>query len=289
MRTLLIAAAVAAAVTPCSAALDAAALTKVLGRPVVENKGEFKVSVPRADLEVTLDGFRLTPPMGLTAWMAFAPHGDEAMLMGDLVLLETELPRVQKAAVEAGLSVSGVHNHFLRETPKMIFMHVGAVGKPDELARAARKTLDSFAPPASAKSAPVASALDDAALDAILGHAGAAVDGAHRIVVGRPDIEIRHGGAGVDAFMGLNTWMAFQGSPEKAAVAGDFAMLDAEVPGVVRALVSRGIVVTAVHNHMIGETPRTTFLHFWGVGPAAGLAKALRAALDETGTGRKKP
>ena len=204
-------------------------------------------------------------------------------------MTETEVPRVQNAAIAGGLSITAVHNHFLRDTPKIIFMHVGGMGKPAELMSAARKVLDAFAPGAGAKGPIVNSTLDGAAVDAIVGHPGVTADGVHKIVIGRPDVSVAHGGTSLDAFMGLNTWMAFQGTPEKAAVAGDFAMLDGEVAGVIRVLVTHGIQVAAVHNHMIGETPRITFLHFWGVAPAAELAKALRAALDQTGTDKKAP
>lgn len=123
-----------------------------------------------------MDGFRIVPAMGLTAWLAFAPHGERTMLMGDLVLTETELPRVPKAAVESGLSVSAIHNHFLRDRPKVMFMHVGGVG-----------------------------------------HAGGDDAGVHKFVIGRPALTVRHGAATLDAFMGLNTWMAFQGTPERGA------------------------------------------------------------------------
>ncbi|MBI3565390.1 MAG: DUF1259 domain-containing protein [Elusimicrobia bacterium] len=287
MRTLLIAVLLAAAV-PSRAALDGAALSRALGRPVAGQNGEFKVSVPRTDLSVSVDGFRIVPAMGLTAWLAFAPHGEAAMLMGDLVLTEGELPRVQKAAVAAGLSVSAIHNHFLRDEPKVMFMHVGGVGRAEDLAASARKVLDAFAPKPAAPAA-ARSSLDGAALDALVGHKGADDSGVHKIVIGRPDVVVRHGAAALDAFMGLNTWMAFQGTPERAAVAGDFAMLAPEVDGVIAALVAGGVQVAAVHNHMTVEEPRVVFLHFWGVGPAADLAKTLRAALDKTASDAEKP
>lgn len=271
-----------------AAALDAASLSKALGRPVVEHDGEFKATVPRSDLETTVDGFRISPAMGLTAWLAFAPHGDQAMLMGDLVLSEDQVARVQKAAVEAGLSISALHNHFLRDTPKAMFMHVGGVGPADALAASARKVLDAFAPKSSGP-VEVKSSLDGAALDAAIGHKGTDDAGVHKIVIGRADETVRHGGAALDAFMGLNTWMAFQGTPERAAVAGDFAMRPSEVDAVIAALVRGGIEVAAVHNHMTTEEPRTIFLHFWGIGRAADLAKTLRAGLDATATDPKKP
>lgn len=210
------------------------------------------------------------------------------MLMGDLVLTEREVARVQKAALDAGLSISALHNHFLRDEPKIMFMHVGGVGRDADLATAARKVLDAFAPKPG-KPAAVTSALDGAALDGVLGHKGGDDAGVHKVVIGRPDLDARHGGAPVDAFMGLNTWAAFQGTMPRAAVAGDFAMAGPEVDGVIKALVGGGLEVAAVHNHMIGEEPRVVFLHFWGVGPAADLAKTLRAALDATATDKKAP
>lgn len=275
------------------ASVDLVQMESLLGMRGTIQEGEFKISIPQRELKVAVDGFAIVPPMGLTSWVAFTPHGRGVMAMGDLVLLEDEVGPVQKAAVEMGLSVTAIHNHFLRDKPKVMFMHIGGMGKPEELGLAVRRTLDKASEVRSAKGLPpgptgVESALDPQEIETIIGHKGQTVNGVFKIVIGRPDVALKDMGAPVSAFVGFNTWMAFQGTVAKAAVSGDFAMLEAEVDGVIRELVSHRIEVTAVHNHMVTERPRIFFLHFWGVDRPANLARGLRAALDRTGK-REKP
>lgn len=215
------------------------------------------------------------------------------MAMADLVLLENEIGHVQRAAVEAGLSVTAIHNHFLRDKPKVMFMHIGGMGKLEELVKAVRRTLDKAAEIRFSIGLPqgsvgVESTFDPQEIESIIGQRGQMANGVLKIVIGRPDVALKDMGAPVSAFLGFNTWMAFQGTTEKAAVSGDFAMLEKEVAGVIRELVSHGIEVTAVHNHMVTEKPKIFFLHFWGVDTPANLARGLRAALDKTGK-REKP
>lgn len=277
-----------------AAGLDADKIESLLREKGAAAQGEFKVAVPQQELRVRLDGFVLTPPMGLTSWVVFAPHGDRAMAMGDFVLLEDELGPAQRIAVQSGLSVTAIHNHFLRETPKLMYMHIAGMGDQEKIADAVRRILDKVREMRAEKkmqNAPskVESSLDEKEIEAVIGHAGKTADGVTKIVIGRPDVEVRDAGSPVGSFMGVNTWMAFQGTKEKAAVSGDFAMLAVEVEGVIAALVKNGIEVTAVHNHMIAEDPRVFFLHFWGVGPQAALAKGLKEALDQTGRARPGP
>lgn len=274
--------------TRASAALDAKLLEKIVGVVPSEKAGELKVSIPQKDLDVWVDGFHIIPPMGLTSWVAFTQHAESAMAMGDLVLLEDEIAPVQRAALKEGLTVTALHNHFLRDKPKVMFMHVGGMGMLYRLATSVRAVLDEVKRLRAEKgltsvTGPVESALDTKALEGLIGHPGKLQDGVFKITLGRPDVVLKDMGAPVSSFLGFNTWMAFQGSGEKAAVAGDFAMLESEVAGVIRALVEHGLEVAAVHNHMVSEKPRIFFLHFWGVAPAADLAKGLRAALDRTG------
>lgn len=273
---------------PASAALDAKRIESIVGLAPYEKAGELKVSIPQQDLDVSVDGFRITPPMGLTSWVAFTPHGKHAMAMGDLVLLEDEIGPVQRVALKAGLTVTALHNHFLRDKPKVMFMHVGGMGELDKVAAGVRAALDEVRrlraekkPAAAAE--PVRGELDPKELEGIIGHPGELKDGVYKVVIGRPDVKLKDMGAPVSTFLGFNTWMAFQGTKERAAAAGDFAMLEDEVDGVVRALAEHGIEVAAIHNHMTTEKPRIFFLHFWGVAPAADLARGLRAALDRTG------
>ncbi len=272
---------------PTSAALDASRMEALIGVKPSEKAGELKVSLPQTDLSVNVDGFPITPPMGLTSWVAFTSHGGHVMAMGDLVLLEDEVGPVQRAALKAGLTVTALHNHFLRDKPKVMFMHVGGSGEIEEVGAAVRATLDEARRVRSKKrlkaSQRVArSSFDPSEIEGMLGHKGELKDGVFRVVIGRPDVSLNDMGAPVSAFLGFNTWMAFQGSKGRAAVSGDFAMLENEVDGVVRALAGHGIEVTAIHNHMTTEKPRIFFLHFWGAAPVADLARGLRAALDQT-------
>jgi len=273
--------------------LDAAQIEALTGVKPATSGNELKVSVPQTDLAVVVDGFRITPPMGLTTWAAFTPTHDGAMVMGDVVAQEGEVGAVERAALGAGLAVTAVHNHFLRDTPKVMFLHIHGEGPVEALAKGVRAVLDAVrqarSGAAPAPAAPLEAHFDPAAVGAILGAEGKLDAGVYRVVIGRPDVVLSEGHAAVSTFLGFNTWMAFQGSAERAAVSGDFAMLEGEVPHVIRALVENSIEVAAVHNHMTGETPRVFFLHFWGVGPVDKLARALRLALDQTGARPTKP
>lgn len=250
----------------------------------------FKITVPQHDLDVTVDGFRIVPPMGMGSWAAFAPTGtsDEMVVVGDVVVREDEIGPVQRALIERGLTVTGLHNHFVREEPGVMYMHIAGRGPRDALRDDVEAVLATVArlrggDPAGAPADAVENTLDTEAIAGILGHAGEMNRGVYKVTVGRPDVELRSMGVRVTTDMGFNTWASWQGSPERAAVAGDFTMLEDEVAPVVEALVQHGIEVVAVHNHMVHEEPRVFFLHYWGVGPAEELARGLRAALDRTG------
>jgi hypothetical protein len=291
---IVLAALVAAATTGCAvpapelAPLDTAALERILGVSGTVQDGEFKVTIPQNDLDVRVDGFAIIPPMGLGSWAAFTPGPQGAVLMGDLVVQDAEVAAVQAALIEHGLTVTGLHNHFARETPSVLFMHIGGEGPADSLARGVRAVLDRIAAvrgadPATARARSVSSALDTAAIARGLGASGQSARGVYRITLGRPDVALTAHGAGVSSFLGFNTWAAWQGTEDRAAVAGDFAMLAHEVAPVVEALVSRGIEVVALHNHMTNEQPTIYFLHYWGVGRQTELLAALQAALAKLG------
>jgi hypothetical protein len=272
--------------------LEAALVERVVGVKPTASGAELKVSVPQSDLAVTVDRFRIVPAMGLTSWAGFAPAPGGAVVMGDLVLLEDEVGPVERAVVESGLAVTALHHHFVRDRPKVVFMHIHGAGPLAELARGVRAALDAVRrqrPASAATIVPpsVESAFDPRAVDRILGlsdgQRGTSQAGVYKVTLGRPDVRLVHHGVEVSSFLGFNTWMAFQGTAERAAVAGDFAMLEPEVAPVIAALVGHGLEVAAVHNHMIGEEPRIVFLHFWGVGPVEALARALKAGLDRLG------
>lgn len=268
--------------------LNVSAIEQVLGTKGQENKGEYKVTVPQHDLQVEVDGFKIIPPMGMGSWAAFSPTPKGAMLMGDIVLKGEEIGPVQQVVISNGLTITGLHNHFVREKPDIMYMHIGGSGTEEALAKGVKAVLDKVtelrgADPGKATAQQVENTLDVQQIAATLGHKGDLSSGVYKITIGRPDVNLQEHGQKVSTFMGFNTWAAWQGTPERAAVAGDFAMLEDEVAPVIKALVENGIEVVAVHNHMVHEKPRIFFLHYWGVGPAEKLATGLKAALDQTG------
>lgn len=250
----------------------------------------FKITVPQNDLDVTVDGFRIIPPMGLGSWAAFSPtgSGEEMLVMGDLVVREDEVGPVQRTLIGRGLTITALHNHFVRDEPAVMYMHIAGRGPRDALRADVEAVLATIArlrgaDPSAAPADAVENTLDTISLARILGHDGELNRGVWKVTIGRPDVHLRSRGITVTTEMGFNTWASWQGTPQRAAVAGDFAMLEDEVEPVIEALVEHGIEVVAVHTHMVHEQPRIFFLHYWGTGPAEELARGLRAALDRTG------
>ena len=268
--------------------LDTARIERLTGAKgaLDEKEGVFKVSVPRADLAVTAGGVRITPPMGLTSWAAFKSAGEKTVVMGDLVLLEDQVNPVMSTALDQGLEVTALHNHFFWDTPKVMFMHIGGAASEEKLAAAVGRVFARMAETAGGKGEapraeidPARTTLDPARIEAVLGAKGTLAAGVYKVVIGRT---ARMHGLDVAAAMGVNTWAAFAGSDDRAVVDGDFAMVESELQDVLKALRAAGISVVAIHHHMTHEEPRILFLHYWGVGPTADLAKGLRAALDRT-------
>jgi hypothetical protein len=272
------------------APLDTTAIERIMGIKGKANNGEYKVTIPQNDLDVKVDGFKIIPAMGLGSWVAFTPTKDGAMIMGDLIVTETDLKPVQQEIIRQGLTSTAIHNHFIRNHPNIMFMHVGGSGNTEEIARKAKAVLDKIKElrggdpsKGTASNEAVQNTLDTKRLDEILGNKAEMSKGVYKYTIGRPDVDLREHGVKVTTFFGFNTWAAFQGTPEKAAVAGDFTMLENEVEPVLKALIENGIEVVALHNHMVHEKPRIFFLHYWGIGNAEQLAKGLRAAIDQTG------
>jgi hypothetical protein len=268
--------------------LDTTAIEKITGIKGKSNKKEYKITIPQNDLNVEVDGFKIIPPMGLGTWVAFTPTKDGAMIMGDIILTETDLKPVQQEVIKQGLTITAIHNHFLRNHPNVMYMHIGGSGKSEDMAQKAKAVLDKVTEsrghnPATGSVADVPYSIDTKKLDDILGYKGEMSKGVYKYTIGRPDVSLKEHGTVITTFFGFNTWAAFQGSPEHAAVAGDFTMLEDEVAPVIKALIENGIEVVAVHNHMVHEQPRIFFLHYWGVGNAEQLATGLKAALDQTG------
>ena len=279
-------------VAAVAAPLDGAQIEQLTGAKgkLDEKEGVFKVSVPRADLKVVAGGVHLTPPMGLTTWAAFMRSGEHTMVMGDLCLTEDQVNPVMSVALDNGLEVTALHNHFFWDSPKVMFMHIGGMGDEAKLATAVGKVFAKIKETAGGKGEvlkadidPAKTSLDAAKLDAALGQKGELANGVYKVTIGRTT---KMGGHAVGKTMGVNTWAAFAGSDEQAVVDGDFAMLESELQGVLKALRAANINVVALHQHMTGEQPRVMFLHYWGIGSTAELAAGLKAALAKTGTAR---
>jgi hypothetical protein len=270
--------------------VDTATIEKIIGIKGKSNKGEYKVTVPQNDLSVMVDGFKIVPAMGLGTWVAFTPSSNGVMVMGDIIVTESDLKPVQQEIIKQGLTITAIHNHFVRNHPNIMYMHIDGSGNTQEMAAKAKAVLDrvkelrgSDPSKGTASSETVSNTLDTSALNKIIGATAEMSKGVYKFTIGRPDVKLKEHGTPVSTFLGFNTWAAFQGTPDKAAVAGDFTMLEDEVAPVIKTLVENGIEVVAVHNHMVHEKPKVFFLHYWGVGNAEALAKGLRAAIDQTG------
>jgi hypothetical protein len=256
-----------------------------------EQNGEYKITIPQNDLNIEVDGFRIIPPMGLGTWIAFTPSWQGAMIMGDLILTETDLKPVQQEVIKQGLNITAIHNHFVRNHPNVMYMHIGGSGSTEEVSKKVKSVLDKISEsrgynPAAASVPDVPNTIDVKKLDNIIGYKGDMSKGVYKFTIGRPDVMLKEHEVTVSTFLGFNTWAAFQGTPDHAAVAGDFAMLEDEVSPVIKTLIENGIEVVAVHNHMVHEKPKIFFLHYWGVGNAEKLAQALKEALKKTATGK---
>ncbi len=264
-------------------------LLKFLDRKGDFKAGVLKVNVPRNDLKMTIQGVPTPTPFGFGGWLALTktPDGSDIM-MGDLVLLQDEVNPVMSALLDNGIEVTALHNHFFWDEPHVYYMHVHALGKAADLARHVKPALDLIghvAPPAPVAMAAGGTPLDTEKLAKIVGQPGEQSGTVFKITVGRDDLAMKDRGAVINARMGLNTWAAFVGTQEDAAIAGDIAMLEGEVTPVLKTLRKNGIDVVAIHHHMIEEQPLVIFLHYWGRGPAERLANAFKAALGELGKG----
>jgi hypothetical protein len=260
----------------------------------LDRKGDFKagvlkVNIPRNDLKMTVAGVATPTPFGFGGWISFTKASDgNDVIMGDLVLLQEEVNPVMSALLDNGIDVTALHNHFFWDEPHVYYMHVHGMGKAADLAHRAKPALDLIGHAKPAAAAPLAgggTALDGAKLAKIVGHEGEQTGAVYKITVGRDDLGMKEHGAAINARMGLNTWAAFVGTQEDAAIAGDVAMLESEVTPVLKTLRKNDIDVVAIHNHMIEDRPVVIFLHYWGRGPAEKLAGAFRTVLDEVGKG----
>ncbi len=256
-----------------------------LGRQGDLKANVLKVNVPRNDLSVTVAGVKTPTPFGFGGWVAFTKGANaEDVMMGDLVLTQDEVNPVMSALLDHGIDVTALHNHFFWDEPRMFYMHVHGHGAAADLAARLKPALDMIAKERRAGApAAVSSTLDTAKIAQIVGRPGDQMGSVYKITVGRDDLSIKEMGATINARMGLNTWAAFVGTNESAAIAGDVAMLAGEVTPVLKSLRRSGISVVAIHHHMTGTEPAIYFLHYWGTGSAETLATGFKAALDQLG------
>ena len=251
-----------------------------------EKEGVYKVTFPRNDVKVVVDGWTMPPFMGLGTWAAFTKGAHtEAMGMADTVLFEDEVNSAMSAALDNGLSVTALHNHFFFDQPKVYFMHIEGEGTVEKLASAVKKVYDTTkairsqdAKPAESFSAvggaslPEKNSISAAPLNEIFGMQGESKDGMVKFTIGRP--ATMHG-VKIDKDMGVNTWAAFAGTDNNAIVDGDFAVTEDELQPVLKSLLKEKINIVAIHQHMTHEEPRIMFFHYWGRGPAKDLAQAV--------------
>jgi hypothetical protein len=271
--------------------MDIAKIESVTGLKGVLNEKEntFKISKPRNDVAISVEQVRLAPFMGFTSWAAFTPGVKNGlMVMGDMVLFEDEVNPVMSVALDSGLEVTALHNHFFFDQPKVYFMHIGGEGAVDKLAEGVRAIFDKVkeiraANPQPAKSfglgqLPEKNSIEGEAISQVFAQKGDTKDGMYKVTIGR---ETKMAcGCTVGNAMGINTWAAFAGTSDDALVVGDFVMLENELQTVLKTLRGNGINIVAIHQHMIGENPRMMFLHYYGRGKALALAQAVKSAIN---------
>ena len=272
--------------------IDWKKVDEAIGRSAAVVSGDVhRYAFPRSDLNVTLDGVTIRPALALGGWTAFKPMHGGVMIMGDLVLLETEINPVMLKLIQNGAEITAVHNHLLRSSPATFYMHVGGHGDPVKLATAIRTALAEsktpLTPPAPLAAQPAID-LDTAQLDQIIGVKGQANGGVYQFAVPRRD-PVSESGVQLSPVgpLGVATAIGFQSTGDsKAAITGDFVLTGEEVNPVIQALRSNGIEVTALHSHMLDEQPRLFFMHFWANDDALKLARGLRSALDKTASAK---
>jgi hypothetical protein len=267
--------------------LDTAKIDQITGLKGKMNEKEsvYKVTFPRNDVKVVVDGWTMPPFMGLGTWAAFTPTKDGAMVMGDTVLFEDEVNAAMSAALDNGLNVTALHNHFFFDHPKVYFMHIEGEGTVDKLAGAVRKVYDTIKQVRAANAQPKETfganplpeknSISPEALNKAFGTQGEVKDGMVKFTFGRP--ATMHG-VKIDNTMGVNTWAAFAGSDDNAVVDGDFAVTEDELQAVLKSLVKQKIYIVAIHQHMTHEQPRMLFFHYWGRGRANDLAETIKGA-----------
>ncbi|MEC0236637.1 DUF1259 domain-containing protein [Paenibacillus kribbensis] len=257
-------------------------LEQIFGRKGTVQDSVFKVTFPRSDLKVKVGEVIIEPGLALTGWLAFKPHGNETMMMGDLVLLDTEVPIVLSKLSDSGIDITGLHNHLINEMPSVMYLHVEGHGEPTKLAENVKAALAQTGTPLTQPSGiPQPSAFDWSKVEDIMRQKGHRSGNLLQLSFSRTET-ITENSVVIPPFMGVASPINFQAVGKKAATTGDFVLLANEVNPVVHALAEHGITVTAIHNHMLIESPRLFFLHFWGYDDPEKLAQGLKAALEKT-------
>jgi len=269
-----------------AAEIDWKKVDAALGKTAAVSGEVHRYGLPRSDLHVALDGVAIKPALALGGWVSFAPIHGEAMVMGDLVLLETEITPVMTKLLDGGLDITAIHNHILRASPATFYMHVGGHGDPEKMAAVIRSALSAsktpFDPPSTTAGPAPAVDLDTAKLDQIMGVKGTASGGVYQFGVPRRDPSTENG-MQVNTPLGGANAINFQPTGNgKAAITGDFLVTGNEVNPLIRALRAGDIEVTAIHSHMLDEQPRMFFIHFWANDDAQKLARSVRTALETT-------
>ena len=279
MKTLMLLALALLSSSPCySQSVDWSKVESAIGRKGAVKDNMLKVTFPRADLKVTVSGVAISPGLALTSWMGFMQHGDGAMVMGDIVLLDKEVEAVEAKLIDEGIRITAIHNHLVGESPAIKYMHIEASGKGDELGE---KLKAAFAltgtPPPPAPPAP--SQIDWSEMENILGRKGDHKGDLLQYGIPRSE-KITENGMEVPPYMGMAEAINIQKSGDNVATTGDFVLIESEVEPVMSALHKHGIMATALHNHMLSESPRMFMMHFWGYGTPEKIAQGLKAALD---------
>lgn len=285
--------ALCSAILSAASALDIAKIDNITGLKgkLNEKEGVYRVTFPRSDVKISVDGWTMPPFMGLGTWAAFTQGSHTgAMVMGDTVLFEDEVNPVMSVALDNGLSVTALHNHFFFDHPKVYFMHIEGQGTVEEVAGAVRKVYDKTKEIRAASPTPKDSfggtvlaeknSISTEPLNQVFRLSGETNNGMVKFTFGHA--ATMHG-VKIDNAMGVNTWMAFAGSDDNALVDGDFAVTEDELQPALKAMRLGGINIVAIHSHMTHEQPRILFFHYWGRGPAKKLAETIQGALLASG------
>ena len=274
------------------AALDTAKIDNLTGLKgkMNEKEGVYKVTFPREDAKIAVDGWTMPPFMGFATWAAFTETKNGVIVMGDTVLFEDEVNLAMSVALDSGLSVTALHNHFFFDHPRVYFMHIEGQGMVEQLAGSVRKVYDKVKEVRAANpqpkdafggtALPETNSISAEPLNKIFGMTGETNNGMVKFTIGHP--ATMHG-VKIGNAMGVNTWMAFAGSDDNAVVDGDFAVTEDEMQSALKAIRVGGINIVAIHSHMTHEQPRILFFHYWGRGPAKKLAEAIQGALLASG------